>query len=205
MKLLGPPHGLSPDATEEMYKGGSSPLQAAAHEGNARCVDILLAAGADVNREDHKERTALMVAALNGQVKCLSRLLLAGADHKMLDAGGRSARTMADANSQHELLEVLDRWDAAGAAEQEALLAKRKQRIKDTTQQSINEAELQIARERAALQRATEASLAAQLGESTMEHIDAVHNMDRVKMTGAGLGVGPSGTSHVVGTSHAAL
>ncbi len=48
--------------------------------GEARCVDILIQSGADVNLSDIKAQTALVVAVKKKRVECVKQLLDAGAD-----------------------------------------------------------------------------------------------------------------------------
>ena len=55
-----------------------------------RCVELLLAAGVDVNAVDVYGTSALMNAAANGYKECMLRLLQAGADVNGADTTGRT-------------------------------------------------------------------------------------------------------------------
>ena len=49
----------------------------------------LIAAGADINKEDNDGETALMSAANEGHVECLKELIAAGADINKEDNDGQ--------------------------------------------------------------------------------------------------------------------
>ena len=51
----------------------------------------LIAAGADINKEDNDGRTALWTAAAKGHTECLQELIAAGADINKEDNDGRTA------------------------------------------------------------------------------------------------------------------
>ena len=59
---------------------GDTPLITAALSGNTECVDILLKAGACVNKNGLNGWTALMAASSRGFLSCVQKLLAAGAD-----------------------------------------------------------------------------------------------------------------------------
>ena len=49
-------------------------------KGNVECLKELIAAGADINKEDNDGGTALYSAANQGHVECLKELIAAGTD-----------------------------------------------------------------------------------------------------------------------------
>ena len=51
--------------------------------GHTECVKELIAAEADINKEDKGGRTALRIAAFQGHNECLKELIAAGADVSM--------------------------------------------------------------------------------------------------------------------------
>ena len=59
---------------------GGTPLMAAVVLNDVKCVNILLKAGADVNKVDFYSDTALMWAPRTGHTKCLEILIKSGAD-----------------------------------------------------------------------------------------------------------------------------
>lgn len=79
--------GIPPDPTDQR----GSALQAAAMFGHTDVIDVLLRAGADVNRADRLLVTPLMVAALHQQEAAVSLLLKAGADPLRRDFEQRTA------------------------------------------------------------------------------------------------------------------
>lgn len=75
------------------YVGGDNgytPLIAAARDGYSRCIDVLVAAHADMSPRSKEGNTALMIAALNGKKECVISLISGGADVNELSAGERS-------------------------------------------------------------------------------------------------------------------
>ena len=69
----------------------STALIAAAGNGNATCVDLLVRAGADVNAEGREGDTALHEAAKAAKSKCLETLIHGGADVNQINEEGRTA------------------------------------------------------------------------------------------------------------------
>jgi uncharacterized protein len=100
--------------------GGWTPLLLAARENCVKCVDVLSAAGADLNTVDPERHTALIVALLNGHFDVAGRLIDRGADLDMQDAVGQTAlwaavdaHTMPDSNRPPptEMDDRLTAWD----------------------------------------------------------------------------------------------
>ena len=60
----------------------------AAIQGHIECLKELIAAGADINKEDKDGRTALWTAANQGHIECLKELIAAGADINKEDKDG---------------------------------------------------------------------------------------------------------------------
>jgi len=100
--------------------GGWTPLLLAARESCVTCIDVLAAAGADLNIVDPEQHTALIVALLNGHFDVAGRLIDHGADLNMQDDVGQTAlwaavdaHTMPDSNrpSPTEMDDKLSAWD----------------------------------------------------------------------------------------------
>ena len=100
--------------------GGWTPLLLAARENCVACVDVLAAAGADLNIVDPERHTALIVALINGHFDVAGRLIDRGADLNMQDAVGQTAlwaavdaHTMPDSNRPPPTEEddTLSAWD----------------------------------------------------------------------------------------------
>lgn len=90
-----------------------SALIGAAHNGHAEVVDMLIAAGADVNLVDHINlQTALILAAREGHTRVVDRLLAARARVNLVDAGGNSALMYA---AQRDYMDVVHSLINAGA------------------------------------------------------------------------------------------
>jgi ankyrin repeat protein len=72
-------------------QGGNTALQYAAREGHSEAVQVLLEAGADVNRVSGGDHTSpLLVATINGHFDLAMKLLEQGADPNLLSDGGAS-------------------------------------------------------------------------------------------------------------------
>lgn len=68
---------------------GFTPLMYAAQDGNLRCVDLLVAAGALVNIFDEENTTPLHLGVSSESMAVCIALLVAGADHQAKDLQGR--------------------------------------------------------------------------------------------------------------------
>ena len=100
--------------------GGWTPLLLAAREDCVACVDVLAAAGADLNVVDPEQHTALIIALINGHYDVAGRLIDRGADLNMQDQVGQTAlwaavdaHTMPDSNRPPptEMENKLSAWD----------------------------------------------------------------------------------------------
>jgi ankyrin repeat protein len=86
------------------------PLFAAAEKGHGRVLELLIAAGADVNALDADGRTPLMNAALSDQVEVLSILIKAGAKPDMGDRHGMAAYDHAVTGAKTKAKDFLARY-----------------------------------------------------------------------------------------------
>ena len=66
-------------------------MDSAANQGHIECLKELIAAGADINKEDKDGDTALYSAANQGHIECLKELIAAGADINKEDKDGVTA------------------------------------------------------------------------------------------------------------------
>jgi ankyrin repeat protein len=89
--------GVSPSAREE--REGYTPLHFAAQDGAARAVEVLLAAGADVDALSKRGQTPLWLAVMNSprapDGAVVRALLRHGADRDLRDEGGQSPYELA--------------------------------------------------------------------------------------------------------------
>ena len=72
----------------------------ASQMGSDKCIELLIKAGADVDKPDILEETVLMTAAWAGQEKCVELLLKGGTDVNMVDNSEETALAKAAAKSQ---------------------------------------------------------------------------------------------------------
>ena len=84
----------------------------AAYHGHVECLKELIAARADINRQDDEGRTPLINAAYHGHVECLKELIAARADINRKDNEGQTA-LIVTADQRH--VECLKEIIAAGA------------------------------------------------------------------------------------------
>ncbi len=75
----------TPEEKKKRYWFGQTALIMAAKNQNFECVDLLLKAGADVNKEDRCGGAPLIWAAHSGAKECVKALLVAGADVNQTD------------------------------------------------------------------------------------------------------------------------
>ena len=76
----------------------------AALQGHIECLKELIAAGADLNKEDKDGRTPLYSAANQGHVECLKEIIAAGAELNKENKDGLTALYIA-ANQGHGMFE----------------------------------------------------------------------------------------------------
>jgi len=93
-------------------------LQDAARDGHSGMVELLLAAGADVNAKSNYGDTALHYAARGGHVDVVELLLEAGADVNAKNKNGRTALFWASFKGHAAVVELML---AAGAVDKYAL------------------------------------------------------------------------------------
>ena len=83
--------GEGSEALEEEGLDGMTALGAAAWKGQTRCLELLLAAGADADKANWTGFTPLLSAAEYGHLACVERLLEAGADKDAQNVDGATA------------------------------------------------------------------------------------------------------------------
>ncbi|KAI3555176.1 hypothetical protein CABS01_05642 [Colletotrichum abscissum] len=95
---------------------GRSPLQQAVEDGNLTKIDLLLAAGADINAPaaDHAGATALQLAAITGRIGIAKMLIDMGAD---VDAprAPESGRTALEGAAEHGRIDMIQLLLSEGA------------------------------------------------------------------------------------------
>ena len=79
-------------------------------------IQVLIAAGADVNAHNRIGSTALIAAAYDGDHSCVLDLLLAGADRSMVDATSRTAADRAREAGHEKLADLIENFDSTGRA-----------------------------------------------------------------------------------------
>jgi len=90
---------------------GGTPLHyaCAALKDRIKCVQLLVESGANVNVQDHKKNTPLMVAAFFGKARIAEFLLEAGADLEVKNNEEKSAIDVADEKKQYEIKMMIER------------------------------------------------------------------------------------------------
>lgn len=78
-------------------QAGNTPMHDASRMGNLKCVDVLLAAGADVEHTNHAGTTSFMVACLNASGALIEILLKKNVNVNAQDSNGDSALHLATA------------------------------------------------------------------------------------------------------------
>lgn len=99
--------GANPNVCQSAVKAGWTALSCAVLSGKEEAVQLLLAAGAEVNGQCPDGTTALHKACLWGHVRITSLLLDHGADATIEDEEGWTARQLAMAQENKELLQLL--------------------------------------------------------------------------------------------------
>lgn len=89
-------------------EGGPTPLWSAVREHREDVVNLLIAAGANINVMDAAGNTVLAIAVYSGNMKIVHMLLEAGADPNKAAFGAMSAIERARANDQQDMLRVLE-------------------------------------------------------------------------------------------------
>ena len=105
--------GALPDTKSKSM--GRTALMAAAAEGHADVVTLLLAKHADVNLQDDYGSTALHLAAMRGQAPVVQLLLRAKADTLAKDKEGFTALQMAVKRDQKAVVQLLSTGGADGS------------------------------------------------------------------------------------------
>ena len=88
LKILLGTGKVEADLTDD---NGWTLLRTSSWSGQTDCVQLLLSAGAEVNRQDRDRRTALRAACWAGHLDCVKELLEAGAEINQMDSEGRTA------------------------------------------------------------------------------------------------------------------
>ncbi len=94
-------------------------LHLAAEKGFGRVLELLIKAGADVNKPDGDSRTPLMKAATSDSTEALDILLKAGAKPETADAHGMSAYDHAVANGKSKSKSFLGKYRTTTATQEQ--------------------------------------------------------------------------------------
>jgi ankyrin repeat protein len=100
---------LEARSTNEQFALEATPLHSAAAAGQLEVIEVLLAAGADVNAVQHGGYTPLLEAAATGRAELVETLLERGADPAARLADGRTAVDLAATGGHVQLAERLER------------------------------------------------------------------------------------------------
>ncbi|KXZ42280.1 hypothetical protein GPECTOR_169g184 [Gonium pectorale] len=95
------------DGGSDLHSDGQAPLLAAALMGQVRSVEMLLSAGARVDRRGRREETALMLASQRGHIDVLRVLLACGAQLTAADQRGWTALHYAAFSGQVASIQAL--------------------------------------------------------------------------------------------------
>lgn len=107
--------GTNLDLSSELF--GETALCTAAARGHGTVVNVLLEAGAQVDRADRAGWTALMWAASHGHSTILRRLLESGASSIARGNGGKTALDLAKVTQKVECILALRAWSAGSRHE----------------------------------------------------------------------------------------
>jgi ankyrin repeat protein len=94
-------HGAAVDGAHDAQ--GNTALMGVCFKGYLPIAQLLIDAGADVNRRNSVGQTALMMAALFNQSAIIDLLLAKGADASITDAAGNTVKTLAIAQGNVDL------------------------------------------------------------------------------------------------------
>ena len=97
---------------KDSYELTKTALMKAATKGHAKCVELLLEAGADVNMKDKNGDTALIEASNKGHDKCVKLLTEAGADVNIQNNNGFTSVMEASLMGHYKCVELLLEWGA---------------------------------------------------------------------------------------------
>ncbi len=86
---------------------GRTPLMVAVEETNLPAIELLVARGAAVDRQDQRGMTALAIAAEMGFQEAVEALLAAGADPNLRDLSGATPLDLAEEHGAHDITATL--------------------------------------------------------------------------------------------------
>lgn len=116
-------HGADPNAVDPLTE--YSPAFMAARRGEAECLRLLLAAGADPNSRSSQWEgmTLAMMAGAWDRADCLRELAAAGADLDALDDNGQTAAILSARNGSEDSVKALHALGADFSAEAQGMPA----------------------------------------------------------------------------------
>ena len=85
-------------------------MEVAAVNGRPEIVDILLAAGHDIERKNDQGNTALLICAQRGDVLGFKHLLNKGADLRAVNVDRMNARDVAEELGHAAVVDVIDQF-----------------------------------------------------------------------------------------------